>query len=327
MNRKMKHRFGLFLVTLLIGCGESLDSWSPGVPPDVGAVSEPVVLAEGLGQPRDLVRIDDDLYVVDRLLGRLLRVPIEGGEATEVLTGLNDPWHMATDGQDIVITEPQGGRVLSVSLDGTMRIAMEGQFWPWDIEMSDGVAWWIEQGGEGVSPSVWTMEVETLTPTLLASEFIKPQGLKLIEHEILVTETGGANRLTSVSIENGTKSVVATFEKESPQAVIQDLDSQELFLTTRGDWGGGWVHSIDSSTGTVDPVSYSPRGLMGLELWEDQIIWASRETITQTSRTGGAYYPLAIETAVWDFILTEKEGGPWLIWTDLQRGEILGIPL
>lgn len=70
-------------------------------------------------------------------------------------------------------------------------------------------------------------------------------------------------------------------------------------------------------------MSTSPSGASRIRLRGDDVTWVPRETISRAPREGGGYRVLAIETAFGDFLIA----GDRLIWTEPQRGLVLGIDL
>ena len=83
------------------------------------------------------------------------------------------------------------------------------------------------------------------------------------------------------------------------------------------------MYALESSGGTLGALSYSPPGLD--RLWVDgpHVYWASSQSITRVSREGGTYEMLAAETRVGDFLVQDD----WLLWTDRDRGDVLGVLL
>lgn len=76
-------------------------------------------LASGGSEVADLVSDDDHLYWSDRAGGRVRRVPRAGGAASDVMTGLGAPRHLALDAMSRVLVGTDANGVFRGWMNGT----------------------------------------------------------------------------------------------------------------------------------------------------------------------------------------------------------------
>lgn len=106
-----------------------------------GTVS--TIASMGLGGPAEVVIKNDNFWVTDFSLGRLLRVSFNG-DVTEIANNLGQPLDIEIDGEDFIVTDfadgftnPGNGRILRVSQSGDVETLISGIGNPSGITIRD----------------------------------------------------------------------------------------------------------------------------------------------------------------------------------------------
>ena len=99
------------------------------ISPD-GSVS--IIGSKGLGGPAEVVTNNNNFWVTDFSLGRLLKVS-PNGDVTEIATGLGQPLDIEFDEMDFIVTDfadgfnnPGNGRILRISQSGEVETLISG---------------------------------------------------------------------------------------------------------------------------------------------------------------------------------------------------------
>ncbi len=95
-----------------------------------------------------------DVYWITSIqpTGALWKVPISGGTATTIVTGLNNPYSIAVDSTSVYWTEQNGGTVKKASKDGmTVTTLASGQSAPYELAIDTTNVYWGLFSGGGVA--------------------------------------------------------------------------------------------------------------------------------------------------------------------------------
>jgi hypothetical protein len=296
------------VITVLIslactGSAGTADSgWEPETWDPANEVENAEVLAEGLEGPWGLAMSDEDLLIVERDAGRLVRLTA-AGELETLAEGLD------------------GCRWVEAGSDGA-------------VVVGDTTAWWIDLDSGAVT--VLTDVLEAGGPAALDDgriAVVDPSGLWLGDSAGLQLTDLELDDPTDVTwsddtlwIANAPGLVQATADgtwlaeiavEDAPTAVV--AEGSDLFLTaTSSRWPyPGWV--LGGPPDDLATLSITPPEPGRIALTEDTVYWASKQSITAVPREGGAYTVVGSRTAVEDLVVVA--GKP--VWTDAQRGLVL----
>ncbi len=110
-------------------------------------VQRPEVLAEGLTQPTEMVRLDGAWYVLDEGEEALFRVD-DGSPIPALLTDdLVGPVDLATDGTDLFVADCDAEEILRVATDGSVEVLATDQADLTRVLASDGEVFWVSDEG------------------------------------------------------------------------------------------------------------------------------------------------------------------------------------
>ena len=320
----------------------------------LGAVPSPDVLAEGLTDPRGLVRVGSTIYVADHGAGRIVAVPTTGGSLTELVTGLNGPWMVASDGTDLFVTERGAGNVLRVTPEGTTQVLASGQTSPGRLSVRDGYVYWVAEG-TGTDGAILRVTTSGESFQTLTSGLKQPLGLYVSASTCYFTErapddpeqiqgtyqnepitvtvywVSAQNRVASVPATGGTPTTLYKYDDRGlattdaayaslmsidPYDVVLDEAAGKLFWTAPRQ---RLVFQADIGSAEFSLVNYSPSGPAWIALNSTHIFWSNDAGIHRNARSGGPFEPMAIVTTVGHFIVDETD----LYWTDWQTGRLL----
>jgi hypothetical protein len=278
------------------------DDWAPEDGWQNAEVPEPMVLAEGLATPRGVASWNGGLVFAEAGSGRV--VAFEDGSEKVVVEDLGEPWAVIVWGEDLVVGDRAGGRILKVGATGEVEILAEGLTTPGQLAASGDRACWLDEAGT-MGCSDWLGEI-------LAVE--APLGIAMEGDVAWVTSSEG---LLEVDLVARTSSVVVS-PVETPQDVL--LHEGQLALSTRSTrWPyGGWIYVVEGTEAVG--TSHSPPEPLWLAANADSIYWSSKQSITRVSWEGGAYENVALRTAVGGLTVADELG---LVWTDWERGLLL----
>ncbi len=223
---------------------------------------EPVVLGTGLQYPKYIALAGDHVYVAEftevDTPGSLTRVPKTGGELERVVTGLDRPWHITTDGESVYWTNSAFyGSVQRFSdTDGSTSVIQNLLEWPYDIAVYEGLVYATEASGIKVLPSQSSGTLETI-PIALAS------ALAVDETGIYAVVSDNANNTSAIVHIDNAGGVNELYNGDDVYGMITlRLDGNYLYLTSftglfRGTRDGGplvqlaWLDSFSSSPDAV----------------------------------------------------------------------------
>ena len=308
----------VLLVILFSGCSSVQEerSW-----PDVPVTATPEVFVSGLLEPTGLSRFGDGLVVADRGSGEVLFLDSNFSLVEVLAEGLDEPARVLATADGVVVSTEGTPELWLVEANQSETLLWSGDGLIVDMGWDGEKVWFVSSAGENSEAALaWVRPGDGAggTLTTLPSE---PGGIALAEEELYLADVG-RGQVFSYDLVSGEEALLA-----SPEEVPRDVavDEGMLFVSARSErWpGGGWVYALEASGGSLGALSYSPPGLD--RLWVDgpHVYWASGQSITRVSREGGTYEMLAAETRVGDFLVQDG----WLLWTDRDRGEVLGVLL
>ena len=317
----MRPRCASGLVLLLIlctGCGSVLEerSW-----PDVPITAMPEVFVSGLLEPAGLSRLGDEVVVVDRGSGEVILLDSNFSLVEVLAEGLDEPERVLATESGVVVSTEGTSELWLVETNQTETLLWSGDGLIVDMGWDGEKVWFVSSAGENTEAALaWVRPADGSggTLTTLPSE---PGGIALDQGMLYLADVG-REQVFSYDLVSGEEALLASPE-EVPRDVV--VDEGMLFVSARSErWpGGGWVYALEPSGGTLGALSYSPPGLDRLWVDGSHVYWVSSQSITRVSREGGTYEMLAAETRVGDFLVQDD----WLLWTDRDRGDVLGVLL
>jgi len=192
------------------------------------------------------------------------------------------------------------------------------------------------------------------TPSTLASGLHTPHDLAISTDNAFYTELGpapncslgtwsGVNDVASMPLAPNDAGVDGSAEggtSQTPTVVFTSnigevgrvtgltLDPTGDVLVTTQDlcWPkGGMIYAVVpfANEGGVTVLSQAPPSSDRIETNTTTVTWASQDLISQVSRSGGAYWNVATETIVLDFVLASG----FVYWTNPTTGEVLSQPV
>jgi hypothetical protein len=208
-----------------------------------GGAPEPLVfdVAGGFGILTDARFV----YYTQPVLGRVMRVPLEGGTATPLATNLDSPWLLATDGANLYWTEGQGGQGMvrklaltdAVAPDATPVTLMDGLSHPRAIGVHAGFVYWtdLDDGTILRAPDhlLGPPEAGVQTASLLANGLNTPTDLLFLGDLIYLTDWNG--HIWRLPLAGGDLEPVADVAG-MPYSIA--TDGKTLYWSVRGDGGG-----------------------------------------------------------------------------------------
>jgi hypothetical protein len=114
---------------------------------------QPEVLASGLIGSVGIALSPSAVYVTLLLpapKGAIVTVPLAGGAAIPIVTGQNQPRHVAVDALHVYWTNRlSAGAVGMANLDGSNVITLAASNYPWDVTVDSSDVYWTEQNSLG----------------------------------------------------------------------------------------------------------------------------------------------------------------------------------
>jgi hypothetical protein len=314
----------LSLALLPAACGEGgaagdagfdagLDLWPP-----LSAAARPDVVADGLRAPCGLAEAGGDLYVAEEGADRVLLLPGSAAPFEIVADGLAGPRWLALDGDAVFAAQPMSGRVTRIAT--TTSDVATAQASPGRVRVAGGFVYWIAAGSGAADGAVRRAPVAGGAVEDVATGLGSPRGLAVTSARAYFTES--ATRTVGYApIEGG--AVTSLDDPDgTPAEVVADEAAGELFWSSPGQRGGGWIRLADLDLGGGAYTSFSPPGPGPLALAEDSVLWGTGSTVTQAPRAGGDYQDLAVQVSVCDLLLT----GGGIYFTDALAGRVLHLP-
>ncbi|MBI1945806.1 MAG: hypothetical protein HYS27_08925 [Deltaproteobacteria bacterium] len=307
------------LVVLLAACGAPdedvpADGW-PTVPDAPG----PIVLASGLDSPCGLALVGSELYVADEGSDRIVRVPVAGGEVTEVAV-LHGPSYLAAAGDDLVVSQRAAGSVSRVR-GGEVTELAGGQVSPGRVRTDGDDVFFIVEGA-GSDGAIRRVSIEGGGLTDVASALATPRSLTVAGGRCYFTELG-TGHIGFVSAHGGELPTRKTDTRGTPYAVAVDTAASQVYWVEPGTRNGGWVRRGNLDLGTPISVGFTAPGPRDLVLTGEKVVYATSYTVSASPRGSGAYQDLAVATDACDLLVD----GETVFWTDRARGQVLAVAL
>jgi len=325
--------------------GATLDGAADAnAPPDTTDASPgphvmlPTVLAAGLGEPRGLVLIGDELYVAEHGAGRIVAVPRAGGAARVVAPGLKGPFRLATDGSSLVASEREAGNVLAIDLGGRVTVLASGVAQPGEVGVSHGEAFWLEAGGDAGTGALWRASLDGGTPQVLAGGITRASGLAV----------GASRAYVTADAFSGTKGNVFAPALAGDEADASDGDAAppatplatmpDIALGIASDEGAGvvyWAARKGTSTGAsegfirrtpldggkTDALTEAPYGADRVVVHQGYVYFTNYQALARVPVGGGPREDLALHTSVGDLVVTDGA----VYWTDADAGKLYAL--
>ena len=299
----------------------------------------PTVLAAGLGEPRGLVLIGDELYVVEHGAGRIVAVRKSGGAPRVVASGLRGPFRLATDGASLLASEREGGNVLRIELGGRVTVLASGIAQPGEVAVSHGEAFWLEAGTDAGTGALWRASLDGGAPHVITSGITRASGLAV----------GASRAYVTADAFGGAKGNVLAAALSSDEADASDGDAAPLTTTPElaqgiaADEKAGfayWAARKGTSTGAsegfirrtmldggkTDALTEAPYGADRVVTHAGYVYFTNYQTLARVPVSGGPREDLALHTSVGDLLVTDDA----VYWTDADAGKLyvhaLGAP-
>lgn len=320
-------------VCVLVGCGPSADptGTDPGPGgddttepwPTIPQAPQPEVVLDGLSSPCGLAVRGDEMLVADKGTGRLLRVGLEGGDATEVVTGLGTPTFVVSSGTDLVVVDEEMGAIVRVR-GGVVTPLATNQVRPTRARVANGVVYWLAQGNQPNTGALRQVSLDGGQVTDLATGLAAPNGLSVTSTRIYFTETASKN-ISYVPVAGGTPTRIANPYNATPSDVLVDETAGQVFWTSAGISGGGLIHRADLELMNPAIVAYSPSLPAWLMLDGQELLWSTYYGISTSPRTAtnADYDDVVAYASSCDYVVVSGA----LYFSDPITGRVLRQPL
>ncbi|MBI5501815.1 MAG: hypothetical protein HY907_16350 [Deltaproteobacteria bacterium] len=290
---------------------QATDPW-----PEVPSASRPRVLADGLSRPCGLAAAGDGVYVAEEGEARVLLVPLAGGTFEEAAASLDGPTMLAAAGGDVFVTQRAAGTVVRVRAGAATTLA-SGERNPGRIRTDGSFVYWVAEGTAELAGAVRRVSVDGGVPSDVVAPIRSPRGLALAGERCYFTD-GEPIGVGWVPVDGGDPVRVSDVDG-TPFDILVDAAAGEVFWTSPGRRGGGWIHRTDLDLGGDARVGFSPPGPSFLAADDSRVFWSTSQTISWAPRAGGGYQDLVIETSACDLALVDRT----LVWTESATGRVL----
>ncbi len=298
---------GLWLLLSCTGVGSGDSGFEPPEWEDLDEVPEPAVLAEDLDDPRGLALADDGLLVLEAGAGTLLVLSADG-EVDEVAGGLEGVRWVEAHGEEALVVGTGTAWRVDLATGGAKELATLSSGGPADLG-DDGAVALVDGAG------LWLGDLEEISFVLelTGATDVAWSGDQVLvarrdAKEVVVADGTTGEALDAISLEDGPVSLA-----------VADGD---VFLTARSTrWpNAGWV--MAGPVEALEEISTTPPDPGRVAVGEDDVFWASKQSITAVPREGGTYEVVGARTAVAELVLWRSEP----VWSDPQRGLVLTTP-
>lgn len=285
----------------------------PASRPHTGGVELPEVLADGLVTPMGLTELDGTWYVADRGAGALVAVSEAG--ATAILTGLAGPTGVATDGNEVFVTDTDGGAVWRLVPGGEAALVAQSQNAPRAIAADAGAVVWGDQDVIRHVASFGEPAGELVTGL---SGVV---GLALDATDVYFAHTNSVGRVPRMG--GAVETLVGSGElgaSYTPTDVTLDSTGHVYFPIVLGPWpGSGFVCSVGADGSGFGCHSYSPPRLGAIAVVGTEVFWTTRLSVARFSLERGPPFTLpGTWTAAVDLVASPDA----VVWTDRERGRV-----
>ncbi len=204
--------------------------------------------------------------------GRILKVPLDGGPATTLVSNLQQPAGIALDTSNIYLTDLNAGTVLRAPLQGGTPITLaSGQSDPGPILVDDRFVYWATLN-DGL---LMRVELDGGTPqTLFNTMTSSVTAIALNGNYLYWTDASGVSRL---DLDAGTTETVAPNQQPDPSAVA--VDNASIYWLISGSDGidhyyDGAVMKMPKSGGTPTQLTPSLGIAVAIAVDANAIYWA-----------------------------------------------------
>ncbi len=285
----------------------------------------PTVLAEGLNEPRGMLRVGEELIVAEAGAGRLLAVHTTDGIVRVVASELGEPWAVAGDDQAYVVSDASGGRVLRVSEVDAPVVLAEAQSFPRDVVVHSGYAYWLA-AGEG-SGGGWSGGALRRTAVAgggiveeLAGELFKPSGLVVSNEHVYFAVATSPSKLQRVVLAGGVAEELGTAAEEAYDLARDEASGQLFWATRNPNWPySGWINEASSMGGTTTRLVATQAKVSHVALDGTHVYWAFVDGVHRYRRDKtGVVEPVALAVAIGDLVFSDTS----LFFSDRLSGRI-----
>lgn len=285
------------------------------------AVREPDVLYGGMVQPVALVPWLDALYVLDRVQVKVFEV-MEGVDVGQVpVEGLTSPRDMATDGNDLFITDDGTGDVLRVTAEFNVSPIATGQNAPLHVVADGGQVFWSTDDG--------IMSCTDAGGVTLLADVVGVTDMALSASHLYLASSGGAVTTDSmtgrVPREGGALEVINGYGADFyPTSLAWEPDSRRLFILHRKRSWPADGHLSQWAEGMSYPVTfaYTPPSPGRMIHRDGFLYWTTSQTLVRMQVGVASTYEVVVPwTRGADMVGT----GATLTWVDSQDGRLCSL--
>jgi formylglycine-generating enzyme len=281
-------------------------------------VDAPDVLADDLGQPTEIVRLDGDWYVLDEAEAAVLRITDDPLAPEALLTGLDTPVDLVSDGSALFVADSGAGEVLRVFTDGSFDVLASGQDAPTHLVAGDGEVFWARSDAivrhddqTGVEVLAEVEEVSHLALSDVWLYYTCTAGLEGGDEFGRLPRAGG-----DAEILLGAPSPGYDFD-----GVAVDADDSPIYVLQQK---ASWPSNVEicayyEATGDHDCFAHAPPKASAPTLVDGELVLTSQYTLLRATPADGDLYE---EIGTWSnakaFGVTDGE----VIWTDASDGRV-----
>jgi hypothetical protein len=207
--------------------------------------------------------------------GAVLQAPVGGGTVTTLQMGLEDPYGIAVDSENVYFTTNAGGRVKKVPIGGgTVTTLAEGLNGPCYIAVSGGNVYWTNYG-DGTLQTIPTSGTAPGTPTTLGTDSAgdNANGVAVSGSTVFFAASNDPGAIWSVGTTGGGTAKAFIGMQDTPWGVA--VDSNNLYWTNDDNPGqlvsaplaGGTPSTL--AKGLVNPTGIAVDGSGGVYVTGD----------------------------------------------------------
>ena len=290
-----------------VGAGE----WTPDIGWGEDEVDSPTIEASTFGSPLGLVALDETLIYSDER-GVYWNIDIEIDEDWwNILPDVEGAGQLTLARGGLVVADETAGTVGWLDLDALEITPIAADLTaPIRIAGDAETVWWIAGGDATGELFAWSGEA----PQRVAEGLDEPSGIAVHDGQAYVLEAG--SRQVQRFALSGDSEVIGETSLDGRGIGVDDAG---VIVTTESSrWPfPGWVEDVD--LGTV--LCEAPPNPGAVLLTSTHAIFASKQTISMVSRTGGPAANLALRTDVGAMVMA----GERLVWTDVDTRQVLSL--
>jgi hypothetical protein len=252
--------------------------------------------------------------------GRVGKVPIAGGAATTLVSGLKAPWGITLDGATVYFADPNivggftGATIRSVpTAGGPATTVVSNQIGGTIVVVAAGNVYWDNGGWESTSSEIQYAPLKTGTPTLLVPPY--PKGFASVRSIVHSGDrlyyTEDYVGLLSVPIAGGASTLVS-----SVPAGAMVLDETNFYFTS----SNGSIVKLPRAGGAPVTLATGDYDPTGIAVDGAYVYWTNEQGIDQSSVrrvpiVGGAVETLASNQGDATAIAVDDKNVYWLCTT------------